>query len=78
MITRLTAMDRLASSESTDRLLRLRIKTRRIINGRKHSMYTRKSILLFSEELLEALTFIEADLISKNPSWTCRKINKYW
>jgi len=73
MITRLTAMDRLASNESKDRLLRSRIKTRRIMNGRKHSMYIRKSVLLFSKELLVALTFMGAILFSKNPSWTCRK-----
>lgn len=69
MITRLTAMDRLASSESMDRLLRSRIKTRRIKNGRKHSMYIRKSVLLFT--VLVALTFMGAVLFSKNPSWTC-------
>lgn len=64
MITKLTAMDRLASSERKDRLFRSRIKTRRIINGRKQSMYIRKSVLLFSEELLVTVTFIEAVLSS--------------
>lgn len=73
MITRLTAMDRLASNERKDRLLRSRIKTRRIMNGRKHSIYMRKSVLLFSEELLVVLTFMGVVLFSKNPSWTCRK-----
>lgn len=76
MITKLTAMDRLASSERKDRLFRSRIKTRRIINGRKQSMYIRKSVLLFSEELLVTVTFIEAVLSSKNPSWTCKEKKK--
>lgn len=73
MITRLTAMERLASNERKDRLFRSRIKTRRIMNGRKHSMYIRKSVLLFSEELLVVLTFMGAVLSSNNPSWTYRK-----
>lgn len=43
------------------------------MKGRKHSMYIRKSVVLFSEELLVALTFTGGALFSKNPSWTCRK-----
>lgn len=69
-------MDRLASNESKDRLLRSRMKTRRTRNGRKHSIYIRKSVFLFSEELLVALTFMGAILLSKNPSWTFIKTNK--
>lgn len=61
-------MEMLARNESTNRFFSSRMKTKRIINGRKQSIYILKSILLLSHGFDELVLFRTSTLLSRNPS----------
>lgn len=58
----------LATNESTNRFFRSRMKTKRIINGRKQSIYILRSILLLSHGFDELVLFKANTLLSRKPS----------
>ena len=61
-------MDTLARNESTNRFLSSRMKTKRIRNGRKQSIYILRSIVLLSHGSDELVLFKTNTLLSRNPS----------
>lgn len=61
-------MEMLARNESTNRFFSSRMKTKRIINGRKQSIYILRSILLLSQGFDELVPFKTNPLLSRKPS----------
>jgi hypothetical protein len=61
-------MEMLARNKSTNRFFSSRMKTRRITNGRKQSMYILRSTVLLSHALDELEVFEANTLLSNNPS----------
>lgn len=61
-------MEMLARDESMNRFFSSRMKTKRIKNGRKQSIYILRSILLLSHGFDELVLLKTSALLSMNPS----------
>lgn len=73
---KLTAMAKFARNENTERCLRSRMKTKRITGGRKHSMYTLKSVVFLSAGVVVPVLFIAYGLVWAYPSQTWHKVSR--